>query len=265
VKLKLSLFACLFIFLCASPAADIDVYQTTGVKQKVTPSGGLSISTAGAFTLTGPVNGLTITSSTGTLTIANGKTATISNTLTFTGIDSSSVAFGTGGTVAYIASPTFTGILTTPQIAMINNGGIGTVTFEATNNVDANFQIRGTAGGASPKFYQFNTTTDTGLFFGQNGANVLFIRDTGKVDVGASDSGTAMTRIRHGSATLVGGTVTVSDSTVTASSRIFAERQATGGTPGSLGITARSNGVSFTITSTSGTDTSTVVWLLIEP
>jgi len=36
-----------------------------------------------------------------TLTIADGKTLTASNTLTFTGTDASSVAFGTGGTVAY--------------------------------------------------------------------------------------------------------------------------------------------------------------------
>jgi hypothetical protein len=35
------------------------------------------------------------------LSIAAAKTATISNTLTFTGTDASSVAFGTGGTVAY--------------------------------------------------------------------------------------------------------------------------------------------------------------------
>jgi hypothetical protein len=46
-------------------------------------------------------NGLTITTSTGTLTVTNGKTAAFSNTLTFTGTDSSSVAFGAGGTVAY--------------------------------------------------------------------------------------------------------------------------------------------------------------------
>ena len=50
------------------------------------------------------VNGLTITSSTGTLTIANGKTLTASNTLTFTGTDASSVAFSAGGTVAYVAN-----------------------------------------------------------------------------------------------------------------------------------------------------------------
>ena len=43
----------------------------------------------------------------GALAVASGKTLTVSNTLTFTGTDSSSVAFGTGGTVAYtIASGT---------------------------------------------------------------------------------------------------------------------------------------------------------------
>ena len=57
----------------------------------------------GAATATS-INGLTISSSTGTLTIANGKTLTTSNTLTFTGTDTSSVAFGAGGTVAYTAN-----------------------------------------------------------------------------------------------------------------------------------------------------------------
>lgn len=44
----------------------------------------------------------------GTLAIASGKTLTASNTLTFTGTDGSSVAFGTGGTVSYAtgANPT---------------------------------------------------------------------------------------------------------------------------------------------------------------
>lgn len=43
----------------------------------------------------------------GTLVIASGKTATVNNTLTFTGTDSSSVAFSAGGTVSYtIASGT---------------------------------------------------------------------------------------------------------------------------------------------------------------
>lgn len=50
------------------------------------------------------VNGLTVTASTGALTIAAGKTLTLSNTLTFTGTDASSVAFSAGGTVAYVAN-----------------------------------------------------------------------------------------------------------------------------------------------------------------
>lgn len=57
----------------------------------------------GAATATS-INGLTITSSTGTFTLTNGKTLEVDNTLTFTGTDSSSVAFGTGGTVTYTAN-----------------------------------------------------------------------------------------------------------------------------------------------------------------
>ena len=51
---------------------------------------------------------LTAPATASTLTIADGKTMTCSNTLTFTGTDSSSVAFGAGGTVAYAANSTFT-------------------------------------------------------------------------------------------------------------------------------------------------------------
>jgi hypothetical protein len=47
------------------------------------------------------LNGLTISTTTGTFALTNGKTLSVSNTLTFTGTDSSSVAFGTGGTVQY--------------------------------------------------------------------------------------------------------------------------------------------------------------------
>lgn len=50
------------------------------------------------------VNNLTITASTGTLTIAAAKTLTMSNTLTFTGTDGSTVACGAGGTVIYASN-----------------------------------------------------------------------------------------------------------------------------------------------------------------
>ena len=56
--------------------------------------------TIGAATAT-TINGLTITASTGVLTIVNGKTLNCSNTLAFTGTDGSSMACGTGGTIVY--------------------------------------------------------------------------------------------------------------------------------------------------------------------
>lgn len=63
----------------------------------VTPTLGVaSATTINKVTLTTPATG-------STLTIADGKTLTSSNTLTFTGTDASSVAFSTGGTVAYVA------------------------------------------------------------------------------------------------------------------------------------------------------------------
>lgn len=70
-----------------------------------------------------------------------------------------------------------------------------------------------------------------------------------------------------GVATLVAGTVTVSTNKVTATSRIFLTVQSLGtvavATP--IAVTARSAGTSFTISSSSITDTSVVAWLILEP
>lgn len=60
--------------------------------------------TGGIYTGVISFNGNMWTAGTGTLTLGAGKTATISNTLTFTGTDASSIAFGAGGTVAYTAN-----------------------------------------------------------------------------------------------------------------------------------------------------------------
>ena len=78
-------------------------------------------------------------------------------------------------------------------------------------------------------------------------------------------SGVLVARIRHGVATLVGGTVTVSDANVTANTRIMLTSQSDGGTPGWVRVSARTPSTSFTITSSSGTDTSTIAWVMFEP
>lgn len=68
-----------------------------------------------------------------------------------------------------------------------------------------------------------------------------------------------------GASTLVAGTVTVNNTLITANTRIFLTGQNSSGTHGELTVSARVAGTSFTITSSSATDTRSVAWLLIEP
>jgi hypothetical protein len=74
------------------------------------------------------------------------------------------------------------------------------------------------------------------------------------------------TNAKMGTATLNGTTaVTVSTTSVTATSRILLTIQAPGGTVGSAYVSARTAGTSFQIKSTATGDTSTVAWLIVEP
>lgn len=69
---------------------------------------------------------------------------------------------------------------------------------------------------------------------------------------------------RMGVATLVAGSATVANTSVTANTRIFYSRQAAGGVTGNLSC-SKSAGVSFTLSSSSVLDTSTIAWELKEP
>ena len=69
---------------------------------------------------------------------------------------------------------------------------------------------------------------------------------------------------KQGIVTLVAGTATVT-TTVTANSRIFLTAQSAGGTVGAVYVSARTAGTSFTITSTSGADTSVIAYEIFEP
>jgi hypothetical protein len=66
------------------------------------------------------------------------------------------------------------------------------------------------------------------------------------------------------SAALVAGTLTVATTAVTASSKIFLTHATAGGTQGFLRVSAIVAGTSFTITSSSNTDTSTVNWFIVN-
>lgn len=103
----------------------------------------------------------------------------------------------------------------------------------------------------------FSTNT---TYRGEFNASGQFIIAT----VGAGLSVPEGSNAKMGTATLVGGTVTVNTTAVTANSRIFLQHSTTGGTVGVLTYTI-SAATSFTVTSSSGTDTSTFNWLLVEP
>lgn len=138
-------------------------------------------------------------------------------------------------------------------------GAIATAspTFTATGsdtNIGVNYNAKGTG------IHTFNTgiTITLGSMTVTNGNLTLNTAGNGlRVKEGTNGM--------QGVATLVAGTVTVNTTNVTANSRIFLCCQTPGGTPGFLRISARVAATSFTILSSSGTDTSVVAYQIFEP
>ena len=87
-------------------------------------------------------------------------------------------------------------------------------------------------------------------------------QDTDIVFNGTVTMTSVATDIR-GTATLVAGTVAVSNARIAAGSLVRVARLATGGTLGNLSV-AITAGTSFTVNSSSGTDTSTVLWEIVK-
>jgi hypothetical protein len=133
----------------------------------ITPTLGVAtVTSINKVAFTAPATGSTVA-------VADGKTFTCSNTLTFTGTDSSSVSFGTGGTVIYSGSPglvPYTTASGTTQAAAVNTGyictnsGACTVTLPATAAVGS---IVGVSAATSGGFVLTANTGQTIKFLGQ--------------------------------------------------------------------------------------------------
>lgn len=153
----------------------------------------------------------------------------------------------TSGAAATISATTVTGKLITGFVS-----GSGTVAatdtiLQAINKLNGNITLKSPL--ASPVF-----TGDVNSSTGN-----LLVSTIGKglqVKTGANS--------KIGTAVLSAGTVTVSNTSVTANSLIFLTSQVNGGTPGFLRITAKTAATSFVITSSSNSDTSTVAWMIVE-
>lgn len=89
---------------------EVSVTTANGISGSVTPGATPAITLTLGNITPNKVNGLTIYSTTGFLSIANGKQFTSSNTLTLAGTDGSTLNIGTGGTLgtaAYTASSAY--------------------------------------------------------------------------------------------------------------------------------------------------------------
>lgn len=98
-----------------------------------------------------------------------------------------------------------------------------------------------------------------------DGTEVLLVAKDGAITINSTLKIKEGSNARMGVATLVTGTVTVSNTSVTANTRIMLTAQNNGGTIGWLSVSARTASTSFTILSSSPTDTSDVAWMLVEP
>ncbi len=148
------------------------------------------------------------------------------------------ITFNSTGSVGLIG-----GGIETSNDPAIDGAGVGTITLTGVD-FQSNSNLAGTLNIATG-------TTRSGNFIATS------IGDGIEIAEGAN--------AKMGTATLTAGTVTVSNTSVTATSRIFLTSQVDGGFPGWLRITATTVGTDFTITSDNIGDTSTVAWLIMEP
>ena len=183
---------------------------------------------------------------------------------------------------SYISDPTkvvnaVTGSVSIAAASQLNIGGSGSSASLAVLRANSSDQIlsgRATGNTVSRIAVQAdglhqwsNGTASADVGMGRTGPNLLGLT-TADFAIATAGRGLRVaegTNAKQGTAVLAAGTVVVSTTAVTATSRIQLTTQIPGGTVGAPYVSARTAGTSFTITSTSGTDTSTVAWLIVEP
>ena len=180
----------------------------------VTPTLGVaSATTINKVTFTAPATG-------STLTVADGKTLTASNTLTFTGTDASSVAFGTGGTVAYTANKlsAFAATSSSELLGVISDEtGSGALVFGTSPAITTSLTTPSTS------FDLINTTATT----------VNFAKAATTLSIGAATGTTTVNNALtvSGDLTVSGTTTTVNTETINLADNVITLNSNEAGTP----------------------------------
>jgi hypothetical protein len=146
-----------------------------------------------------------------------------------------------------------------------NNVGLGSATLSSLSLTGASNVALGNGSG-------INTTTGSNnVFVGQSAQAPA--TSSGCIVLGAFGAATTGNQLVihaqnanqiSGISNLAGGSVVVPATTVTSSTRVLYNVRTPGGTQGFLSCVVNA-GVGFTITSTSGTETSEISWLIFEP
>lgn len=195
-------------------------------------------------------------------TVAGSSAATfaVANKSTFGDMQTINSADNAGSLVINQTVATTTNPGTISQTETAATAGCYAVKVSGDTNTRFNWRADG-----QMKWGPGNATQDT--FLSRSAAGILSVT-TGSFSVTTAGQGLAVkegSNAKQGTATLTAGSVVVSNTSVTANSRILLTSQVDGGTPGFLRVSARTAGTSFTITSSSGTDTSTVAYQIFEP
>lgn len=209
-------------------ATDNAVVRFDGTTGKLVQNSAATIADTTGDITAGKYNGLTVSTTTGTLTLTNGKTFAVQNTLTLSGTDSTTMTFpATSQTLAGLAVSSQ--IFTTAQTFR----AASSVRAEAAATQDA-IVLAGRAGGTSSYAVTFTPTTlSAGRTVTLPDADINFT--TG---LGVAQGGTGQTSYTNGQL-LIGNTTgnTLTKSTLTAGSGI----SITNGT-GSITIAATNTG-----------------------
>lgn len=210
--------------------------------------------TGGNITIAGTSNqiGVANAGSTVTLSLPSAITAPGSITATTTVVSTTTMTAGTGFTVTS-GGAAITGTTT------INNSGAGVTTIGtggsgATNigNATGNTAVTGSLTAST------TLTATLGAITATNG-NLVMGTIGNKIVVPTGTNASAGT---SGAMSGTPGVVTVSTTASSATAKVFYCRNATGGTPGNVSITAQ-DGTGFTLTSTAN-ETSTFNWWIIN-